>query len=332
MAGIKEPIIRTLKERYCIEVATLELLSLGADRNASVYRAESADDNIYFIKIRQDLFSKAHIEVLSLLQQAGVKEIISPIRTRDGKQVEQVGDFSLIVYPFIEGQNGFNCSLSDQQWIQLGKTLRQIHEIEVPKAIQKHIRLEDFSPKWRETIRSFYSSNSRIEEESDEVGMEFRESLKGHQEVIERLLSRAEWLSKKIETRLLPFVLCHSDIHAGNLLLEKEDIFYLIDWDDPIMAPKERDLMFIGGGVGNVWNQPHEEMLFYEGYGKTELNPLLLAYYRHERIVVDIVEYTEELLFKHGDSKDKAEMYKHFTGMFEPRGVVDIALQAKLAL
>lgn len=55
-------------------------------------------------------------------------------------------------------------------------------------------------------------------------------------------------------------------------------MFYLVDWDDPIMAPKERDLMFIGGGVGNVWNRSHEEELFYEGYGKVDVNPVLLAY------------------------------------------------------
>ena len=33
---------------------------------------------------------------------------------------------------------------------------------------------------------------------------------------------------------------------------------YIVDWDEPIMAPKERDLMFIGGGVANVWNKPRK--------------------------------------------------------------------------
>ena len=62
------------------------------------------------------------------------------------------------------------------------------------------------------------------------------------------------------------------------------------------MAPKERDLMFIGGGVANVWNNPHEEEFFYKGYGKTKINRLILAYYRHERIVEDIAEYGQALL------------------------------------
>ena len=38
------------------------------------------------------------------------------------------------------------------------------------------------------------------------------------------------------------FVLCHSDIHAGNVLLGGNETIYIVDWDDPIMAPKELSL------------------------------------------------------------------------------------------
>ncbi len=57
------------------------------------------------------------------------------------------------------------------------------------------------------------------------------------------------------------------------------------------LAPKERDLMFIGRGVGNAWNQRYEEALFFEGYGKTYINRDLLAYYLHERILEDVVDF-----------------------------------------
>jgi spectinomycin phosphotransferase len=48
----------------------------------------------------------------------------------------------------------------------------------------------------------------------------------------------------------------------------------MVDSDDPIIAPKERDLMFMGGSVGN---KPQEKELFYEQYGKTEVNRTLLS-------------------------------------------------------
>ena len=93
------------------------------------------------------------------------------------------------------------------------------------------------------------------------------------------------------------------------------------------MAPKERDLMFIRGGVANVWNNPHEEEFFYTGYGKTEIHKDIFAYYRHERIVEDIAEYCQLLLLTVGGGNDREVMYQHFIDMFKPRGVVDIAFK-----
>lgn len=85
--------------------------------------------------------------------------------------------------------------------------------------------------------------------------------------------------------------------------------------------------MFIGGGVGNVWNEPHEEELFYEGYGKAVVDETILAYYRLERIVEDIAQYAQEILLKAESEKNREQMYKAVIDMFEPRGVVDLALQ-----
>ncbi len=121
--------------------------------------------------------------------------------------------------------------------------------------------------------------------------------------------------------------MCHSDIHGGNVLIANDGDIYIVDWDQPITAPKERDLMFIGGGVANVWNNPHEEEFFYKGYGKTEINREILAYYRHERIVEDIALYSQQLLLTAYGGNDREVMYKQFIDMFEPRGVVDIAFK-----
>jgi spectinomycin phosphotransferase len=151
--------------------------------------------------------------------------------------------------------------------------------------------------------------------------------MKRHKEDIHRLVERAEFLAQKIRQKPTDFVLCHADIHGGNVLIGANGFIYLVDWDEPVMAPKERDLMFIGGGVANVWNNPHEEELFYKGYGKTEINKSILAYYRQERIVEDIAIYAQELILTNTGISNRSEMYQHFISMFEPRGVVDIAFR-----
>ncbi|MBS0606353.1 MAG: aminoglycoside phosphotransferase family protein [Verrucomicrobia bacterium] len=324
---LQDPIIiDCLYANYGIEAAALIFLPIGADVNASVYKVQAHDQTPYFIKLKQGHHHDISIEIIELLQRSGVQQIIPPIKTIHGKPTHPINNYTLIVYPFVEGCDGFNRNLTDDQWTTLGKALRQVHEVEVPPSIQHRIRKEAYSPKWREIVRSLYP---RIDAEAgtDEIGLKLQTFMRKNMPAIRRLVDRAEELGQKLQSQSHKFVLCHSDIHAGNVLINGNDEFYIVDWDEPILAPKERDLMFIGGGVGNVWNKREEEIFFYQGYGKTEVDSTILAYYRHGRIVEDIAVYGQELLLTTAGSQNRSEMYKHFIDMFEPRGVVDIAFK-----
>lgn len=318
-------IINYLNTNYGIDVATLAFLHGGADMNAFVYKAQARDRPSYFVKLKHGHNHDIGVEIVELLHEAGIQEIILPIKTIHDQSTQRIEDFTLIVYPFIEGQDGFSRNLTDSQWMKLGKALRQVHEIDVPPSIRKRVRREVYSHKWREAVRSLYT-HMKAEPSGDEISLKLVEFMKENSPTIHRLVDRAEQLGKKLREYTPKFVLCHSDIHGGNVLIDANDNIYIVDWDDPIMAPKERDLMFIGGGIANVWNKPHEEKLFYKGYGRTDVNLTILAYYRHERIVEDIADFGQELLLTAG-GKDRPKMYKQFLGMFEPRGVVDIAFK-----
>lgn len=222
-------------------------------------------------------------------------------------------------------RNGFCHHLTDNQWIALGNILRQVHEFDAPSSIKKLIRKEAYSDKWRKSVRSLYAHvESNLKE--DEAALQLQAFMRERRDIIHHLVNRAEALSQKIQEQLAEFVLCHSNIHGGNVLIDESGSVFIVDWDDPIMVPKERDFMFIGGGIANVWNNPREEEFFYKGYGKTAIDRFILAYYRHERIVEDIAEYGQALLLTTA-GEDRLEMYNQFIGMFEPNGVIDIAFK-----
>lgn len=326
-----QSIIDCLKANYGITVAVLTLLPLGADMNASVYKAEAKNSQSYFVKLKRGHRYDMSVAILALLQSSGIQQIIPPIKATDGELTQHINDFTLTVYPFVNGQNGFCYNLTDDQWITLGKVLRQVHEFDVPSSIKDLIRKETYSNKWRKTVRSLYTHiDGNLN--SDDTALKLQSFMREHRTVIHHLVDRAEALSQKIQEQSPEFVLCHSDIHGGNVLIDENGSIFIVDWDDPIMAPKERDLMFIGGGVANVWNNPREEEFFYKGYGKTEINRIIIAYCRHERIVEDIAEYGQALLLTPDRDEDRVEMLKQFKGMFEPNGVVDIALKTDKGL
>jgi spectinomycin phosphotransferase len=103
-----------------------------------------------------------------------------------------------------------------------------------------------------------------------------------------------------------------------------DDELAIVDWDEPILAPKERDLMFIGGGVGGIWNSDQETRWFYQGYGQTEIDLAALCYYRYERILVDIAERAEQIFGMHGSVEERQKGLR-LREQFLPNNVVDIA-------
>lgn len=326
-----QSIMECLNANYGIAATRLLLLPLGADMSASVYKAETYAGASYFVKLKSRSSYDLSVELLALLQASGIQQIIPPIKTTDGKLTQYINDFTLTVRPFINGKNGFCYHLIDDQWVALGKILKQVHAFDVPASIKDRIRKENYSSKWREAVQAL---DAHLDDNltGDEPALKLQAFMKEHKTVIDRLVNRAQALGEKIQEQAPEFVLCHSDIHGGNVLIDENGSIFIVDWDDPIMAPKERDLMFIGGGVANVWNHPHEEEFFYKGYGKTEINNTILSYYRHERIVEDIAEYGQALLLTSNGGEDRLEMYKQFRGCFEPNGVVDIAFKTDESL
>ncbi|MFI5333837.1 MAG: phosphotransferase [Chlamydiales bacterium] len=326
-----QEMIDALNDGYGIQVVSFSFLPWGADMHASLYRVEAQDRSSYFVKLKRGLKQDTSVQILALLRDAGIEQIIPPIRNIHGGLTHKMQDSTIIVFPFIEGKNAFGHILTNAQWVMLGKVLRCVHAFEVPPSVQRQIRKETYSSKWREIVRDLYIHLER-NTSGDEISLRLMKFMQEHKKEILRLVDRAEQLAQKIRTQSPQFVLCHSDIHGGNVLVDGKGAIYIVDWDDPIMAPKERDLMFIGGGVANVWNNPHEEDCFYEGYGKTEINRPILAYYRHERIVEDVAIYGQQLLLTTTGGDARQEMYKQFVDMFDPRGVVDIAFNTDVRL
>jgi spectinomycin phosphotransferase len=149
--------------------------------------------------------------------------------------------------------------------------------------------------------------------------------MRSRQAEISRLIERAEELAIEVQSQPPELVLCHTDIHRANMLVSKNNDFYIVDWDAPLLAPKERDLMFIGGGIDYLWKSKRDEALFYEGYGKTKIDFARLAYYRYERVIEDLVAYGEQLLLTEEGGADREQAYERFTGNFEPGETIEIA-------
>jgi spectinomycin phosphotransferase len=316
-------IISRLQEEYGLNAAELTFLPLGADIGTAVYRVVADDGTAYFLKLRKG-FDEIIVTVPLFLKSQGIQEIIAPFETKSKQGWADFGEYKMILYPFIEGKDGFEMELSDHHRRTLGAALKGIHSTQVPPELQARIPKETFSPYWRENMKSFQAQveNQTFDEPTAAKLAEFTQSKRGE---ITQLVERAGQLASELQSKPLEFVICHTDIHGGNILISNKDELYIVDWDNPLLAPKERDLMFIGGGIDEIWKSKREEAVFYEGYGKADINLSALAYYRYERIIEDLVAFCEQLFLTDEGGADREQAYRWFTSNFEPGNTIEIA-------
>jgi len=320
-----------LRDHYGLHITQLAFLPIGNDVDTVVYRVVTDDATSYFLKLRSGRFDATTVAIPRFLHDQGITQIVAPIETTAHHLWTRAGAFAVILSPFVTGRDGFAAPLSERQWIELGVALKAMHTAVVPHALRPSIPQETYTPYWRDLVRTF---QARVEATTfaDPVAAALAASLRANRDDISHIVARADALGDALRARSPAPVLCHADIHGGNVLIGADQALSIVDWDTLTFAPKERDLMFGGGGVGGVWHDAQEEAWFYQGYGRTEIDWRALAYYRYERIVEDIAAYGEQLLLTDEGGPDRAHGLRFFRAQFLPNNVVEIAYRTDRVL
>ena len=319
-------IVEQVRRIYGLDTLHVALIAGRAHAEAAVYRLDDHERS-YFLKLTPDQRG-APSPLARYLADSGISQVLAPLRTRDGQLAARLGDLQASLYPFVEGENGFQTPLKEDQWTALGSVVRAIHDVKLPPPVREFMRKEAYSDAWRSKTRR-YLTLVPSEHPGDSVARELIQLLSSNRTIITMLVEHAEQLVPALRRRALPEVPCHGDLHAGNVLADGARAIVIVDWDDPVLAPKERDLMFVGGGIGGAWNREEESAAFYRGYGAVTVDAEALAYYRCERIVEDVAVDRDQLLLDVGGDQDAdwEQMLLKLVAAFDPDGVVEIAIE-----
>jgi spectinomycin phosphotransferase len=189
-----EAIIRGLREGYGLSINKVMFLSLGVDAQAAVYRAVATDGTAYFVKLRRGAFQVAAVEITRLLADAGIAAIIAPLVNLNGTLWATVGAFTAVVYPFVDGQDGYQRELSDGHWVELGRALRCIHGVKLPESLRAQIAVERYDPAWREQTQQFVEG-AAAKRWPDAAAGQLAAVLRERRDAILDLVDRAERLA-----------------------------------------------------------------------------------------------------------------------------------------
>jgi spectinomycin phosphotransferase len=262
----------------------------GHDMHAASYEVAAGDGGTFFLKVRFGPSHHASLEIPSALRQAGIPNIPAPMRTRSSSLWAPIEDRTLILYPFVRGQSAMELGLNEAQWRTFGQTLRSIHDSGLESRFSQSLPVETFRIPAAASVTEMLEVADHPPRSSD-AGRRLTEIFRQQAGRIDSILARARELGKNLRERTFDRVLCHSDIHANNILVDNDGDIHLVDWDGPMIAPRERDLWFvIGSRIGRP-TEPHEEAWFFEGYGTVSVDREAIIYYRYERFLEDLAEF-----------------------------------------
>jgi spectinomycin phosphotransferase len=324
----EDNLVACLYNRYGLYVTSVRFLPIGYDLNAFVYEAVSREGVSYFVKIRSGPINPLSWLVPRLLIEHGIPDILAPVRTLTQELSCALDAYSVIVYPFIRGENAKVVGLTDSQWVEFGSTLNAIHSGGFAALLRGQAPIETFSIP---SARLVQRLSARIEGAGFDSPAATRliSFWRDNAGLIQHMVERAEALGVQLQSRSFEYVLCHADIHAANILVSAEGRIYLIDWDGPLIAPMERDLLFVVGSRIGRFVTPREERLFFQGYGSVDVDLTALAYYRYERVIEDIGEMGRSVFLNTDMSEEmKAAEAEGLRSQFDPGRMVEWALEA----
>lgn len=279
--ALPDEVLRAALDReFAIEARSVAAVHRGIDTEASGMRVRGADGREWFAKLRRGRFAESALALAAFLAESGIREVVGPVATRGGRRCATLGELELAVYPFEPGANGLDAGLSEAHWLAVGRALRRIHDVVLPAELAARIR--------RDGPTRFAGALRKLLDESTPA-------FAAHRARLERALERLARGFADLRARPRPLVPCHSDVHAANLLLGADGGVAIVDWDEPILAPRERDWIFVAGGYyGNRCAPEREEALFRRGYGDVAIDPLVRGAYACERVIEDLVLHFEE--------------------------------------
>lgn len=275
-----------VREDFGLDVMGLVVVGHGADETAELWRGVATDGRAYAVKLSGG-GTPAGLVLTGYLAACGVPGVAPPLRAVGGQPWARRGGRRLSVVPWLSDHRALAGGMTRAHWTAYGDLLAAVHATTVTSELAAQLPREVHS---HEHTRSAVDElQAALRSPADALASSFVDEWRrdGAGARVSALLEHADRLGPLLRSRDAPAVICHGDPHLGNLLVGEGNSVWLVDWDDAVLAPRERDLMFLLDGVLAFAPVTAEERAwFFDGYGPAHVETDRLAYHRCVRGVL----------------------------------------------
>ncbi len=275
------------------------------------YVIECADGSRYFLKLHPHQLdttasAASSVEfylplVHTLHKQKILPHVPYPLEAQTGSLTADFGAYQLILVHFIEGEVLGQARLETAEFTQrvaqlVGTLHASTSRLNIPNPLVEQYALA-FAPLLMDIL------DARLASATDTQGQrQLRDFALPRRAQFLDFVQRAHALQTHAEALDKPRVICHTDLHGWNMMLDANRTLYLLDWENAILAPPEHDLFFFASEP-DFWE--HFLPKYERVTGPAWLNAGVFGFYYYRRAGEDITECMIHIL--RGDGGDESD-------------------------
>jgi spectinomycin phosphotransferase len=286
------------------------------------YFVTDSDGNRYFLKLQNETHTTGIFAAnspdfyLSLIFQLHQKKLVNLpkiILTKTGDFSAQFADFKIVIYAFITGREvGF------RSWPEgiLPKLADQVGKLHASRPLLnfEHPFIENFQIAFETELLEYLSILKPKQPENSSGLQKLRAVLHPRQDVIQVHLKRLLDLQFKLRQRDHAMVICHTDLHGGNLMTDEAGKLFLLDWENAMIAPPEHDLFFWAGDE-EQWEQLWP--IYCQEMGEQQPDCNILEFHFLRRALEDVADFVKRILREAGSEARDADDIDEIVGFLD---------------
>jgi len=285
---------RVIQEEFGIGISSMTLVpKVKATRG---YLIEGLDHKRFFLKIypNDNIPDSAFRFAYDLFYKVGIANVVHPVTAKSGQLRIGSGESYIALFRLITGKTAEENRFNDSQLERLGELLAEIHQSK--KVVGEYSVKETFEISFEDKFLAVFREMGRLNDDSTEYQRKIRFFLEPHKEKFMQELTRLKELQREVRKMDLEFVNCHGEPSPGNVLSSDDNEVCLLDWDDPIFAPKEKDLLFFKDNIEPV-------MRGYRRFSEdTSVIRDVVEFYGHMWNLGEIADYGGRILFENNSN------------------------------
>lgn len=259
---------------FAVSPRAVEPLPWGEDGRSFRVRTAEGDYHLKCVARPVDAFA---LDLVRQLRESGAfPRVPRPIPARDGALQARSRDGFAVLSEWIEGPPVHPLGLFPAELrLPVARALGELHSA-TDRLSLAAASVEDYRIPFAQSLRESLTG-------------ELHASVLPYRERIAEQLDALERVGADAAAFYAPHVLCHTDVHGGNLIHDRDGVLWLFDWDGARLAPCEQDL----AGATNPHIPRDEFGAFIREYRDAREKPIelhapLFEFYYRRRCLEDL--------------------------------------------